>query len=59
VTTIGILERIVGTGSLSGQQWGICVAIAASLLVVEELIKLVLRKRSHATTTSTLTTVPA
>ena len=59
VTTIGILERIVGTGSLSGQQWGICVAIAASLLVVEELIKLVLRKRARATTPNPLTPVPA
>ncbi len=49
VTTIGILERIVGTGSLTGREWGICVAIAASLLVVEELIKLVLRNRSRAT----------
>ena len=47
VTTIGILERIFGTGSLTGRQWGICAAIAASLLVVEELIKLVLRHRSR------------
>jgi Ca2+-transporting ATPase len=59
VTTIGILERVVGTGSLTGRQWGICVAIAASLLVVEEIIKLVLRKRSHVATSSALTPVPA
>jgi Ca2+-transporting ATPase len=59
VTTIGILERVVGTGSLTGRQWGICVAIAASLLVVEEIIKLVLRNRSRVTTPSVLTPVPA
>ena len=59
VTTIGILERIVGTGSLSGRQWGICVSIAASLLVVEELIKLVLRHRSRTTAPIGVTPVPA
>jgi Ca2+-transporting ATPase len=50
VTTIGILERVVGTGSLTGRQWGICVAIAATLLVVEELLKLILRTRSRVPT---------
>ncbi len=59
VTTIGILERIVGTGSLTGRQWGICAAIAASLLVVEELIKLVLRHRSRRTSPSVVTPLPA
>jgi len=48
VTTIGILERVVGTGSLTGRQWGICILIAATLLVVEEVLKLVLRRRSVA-----------
>ena len=57
VTTIGILERIVGTGSLTGRQWGICVAIAASLLVVEEVLKLVLRNRSRTTSPTALTPV--
>ena len=58
VTTIGILERIVGTGSLTGGQWGICVAIAASLLVIEELLKLVLRNRAHSTTPAAPSPVP-
>jgi Ca2+-transporting ATPase len=54
VTTIGILERIVGTGSLTGRQWGICVALAATLLAVEELIKLVLHNRSRPTSSTVL-----
>jgi P-type Ca2+ transporter type 2C len=45
VTTIDFLQRIFGTVELSFTQWSICIGIAASLLVVEELIKLVLRRR--------------
>jgi Ca2+-transporting ATPase len=45
ITTIDLLERIFGTTELDGQQWGICIAIAASLLVVEEAIKLFIRRR--------------
>jgi len=44
VTTIDLLGRIFDTVELSGDQWGICLALAGSLVVVEELIKLVLRR---------------
>ena len=44
-TTIGVLERIVGTTDLSGRQWAYCTVIAASLIVVEELIKVGVRHR--------------
>jgi P-type Ca2+ transporter type 2C len=47
VTTIGFLQRIFGTVELSFSQWSICIGIAASLVLVEELIKLVLRQRDH------------
>ncbi|MEP9361334.1 HAD-IC family P-type ATPase [Nocardioides sp. CN2-186] len=47
VTGLDFLNRIVGTTGLSFDQWCICLGIAVSLLVVEELIKLVLR-RQHA-----------
>jgi len=47
VTTIGFLQRIFGTVELSFSQWSICIGIAASLVVVEELIKLVIRQREH------------
>jgi Ca2+-transporting ATPase len=59
VTTIGILERIVGTGSLTGRQWGICIAIAASLLVIEELLKLILRNRAHSAPPAASSPVPS
>jgi Ca2+-transporting ATPase len=47
VTTIGFLQRIFDTTELSFSQWSICIGIAASLVVVEELIKLVLRQRDR------------
>ena len=49
VTGIPLLQRIVGTVGLSFAQWSICVGIAASIVAVEELIKLVLRRRARAT----------
>jgi Ca2+-transporting ATPase len=45
VTSLDILQRIFETAPLSFNQWCICVGIAASLVVVEELIKLVIRHR--------------
>ena len=48
VTSLGLLQRIVGTEALTFAQWCICGGIALSLVVVEELIKLVLRRRSSA-----------
>jgi Ca2+-transporting ATPase len=47
VTTIGFLQRIFETVDLSFTQWSICVGIAASLVLVEELIKLVIRQRDR------------
>jgi P-type Ca2+ transporter type 2C len=47
VTTIGLLQRIFDTTELNLAQWGICIGIAASLVVIEELIKLVLRQRDR------------
>ncbi|HEX5881386.1 MAG TPA: cation-translocating P-type ATPase C-terminal domain-containing protein, partial [Actinomycetota bacterium] len=49
VTTIGFLQRIFDTTELNLAQWGICIGIAASLVVVEELIKLVIRRRHRRT----------
>jgi Ca2+-transporting ATPase len=50
ITTIGILEQIFNTAELNGDQWAICLGLAASLVVVEEIIKLVLRRREGGTT---------
>jgi Ca2+-transporting ATPase len=45
VTTIDLLKRIFDTVELSFSQWSICVGIAASLVVIEEAIKFVIRRR--------------
>jgi P-type Ca2+ transporter type 2C len=47
VTTIGFLQRLFNTTELNFAQWAICIGFAAALVVVEELIKLVLRRRSR------------
>jgi Ca2+-transporting ATPase len=52
VTTIGFLQRIFDTTELNLAQWGICIGIAASLVVIEELIKLIIRRRERRGTTT-------
>ena len=47
VTSIQFLQRIAETVALTFAQWSICVGLAASLVVVEELLKLVLRRRAR------------
>jgi Ca2+-transporting ATPase len=53
VTTIGFLQRIFETTDLSFSQWSICIGIATTLVVVEELIKLGIRQRDRRRTTTT------
>jgi len=48
ITSLDFLERIFHTTGLSFAQWCICAGIATSIIVVEELIKLVLRHRNKA-----------
>jgi Ca2+-transporting ATPase len=45
-TGIGFLQRIVGTTQLSFAQWWICIGLASSLVAVEELVKVFLRRRA-------------
>ncbi len=47
-TGLGFLNRILDTTTLTVNQWCICAGLAASILVVEELLKLVLRRRSQS-----------
>jgi P-type Ca2+ transporter type 2C len=47
VTTIGFLQRIAGTTELRFSMWSVCIGLAASLVVVEELIKLLIRRRAR------------
>ena len=51
VTTIGFLQQIFETVELSFTQWSICIGVAVSLVVVEELIKLVIRQRDRGRVT--------
>jgi Ca2+-transporting ATPase len=44
-TELGVLQRILGTTSLTGGQWLTCIALAVGLLIIGEVIKLVLRRR--------------
>jgi P-type Ca2+ transporter type 2C len=39
-TELGFLQRILGTVSLSPDQWAVCIVVALSLIVVEEARKL-------------------
>ena len=48
-TELGFLNRILDTTPLTGGQWLVCLLLAAGLIVVEEIIKLVLRQRSRPT----------
>jgi Ca2+-transporting ATPase len=47
VTTIGILQRLFDTVDMTFAQWAICVGLAVSLVVVEEVTKLVIRRRDR------------
>ena len=47
VTKIGFLQRIFSMVDLSLEQWWICLGLASSLVVVEELIKVFIRRRSR------------
>ncbi len=46
-TTFGPLQRILDTGELTAELWGLCTLIAAVIIVVAEIRKFVLRRRSH------------
>ena len=50
ITAIGFLQRLFHTASLSSEQWWICIGLAASLIVVEELIKVFIRRRKRPAT---------
>ncbi|MEU8001803.1 cation-transporting P-type ATPase [Catellatospora sp. NPDC049111] len=59
VTLLEPLERIFGTTGLSLNQWLVCIGLALTLLVVEELIKAVLRRRARQSLPQRAEPVPA
>ena len=47
-TELGFLQRVLGLTSLSGRQWLYCIGFAVALLLVDEVIKLFLRRSRTA-----------
>jgi Ca2+-transporting ATPase len=45
-TELGFLQRILDTVGLTIGQWAVCVGLALTLVVAEELVKLTLRRRT-------------
>ena len=54
-----MLQRIFGTTALTLNQWLICIGLALTLLVVEELVKVVLRRRLRPDVAVAVTATPA
>jgi P-type Ca2+ transporter type 2C len=48
VTEIGFLQRVFSVVDLTLAQWGICLGIAMTLVVIEEVIKIFIRRRASA-----------
>jgi Ca2+-transporting ATPase len=48
VTHVGFMQRLFDTTSISGAQWLIAIAVASSVLWLEELRKIVVRRRPNS-----------
>jgi len=60
ITALDFLQRIFGTTGLSFNQWCICIGIALSIVVVEEIIKFFVRRATpDVATTQPATVTPA
>ena len=57
-TELGIFQRILGTVSLTGQQWVVCLLGASTILVVSEARKFWLRRHEQAPKAGTLAIEP-
>jgi Ca2+-transporting ATPase len=49
-TSLGILQRILGTVTLSGKQWIVCILAGFSIVIASELQKFLRRRRADAAT---------
>ena len=56
VTHVGFMQRLFDTTSISLGQWLVCIAVASSVLWLEEIRKFIVRRR--LTTSPALVTVP-
>jgi Ca2+-transporting ATPase len=44
-TELGFLQRILGTVSLTLDQWLLCIAVSLTVLIADEIVKFFLRRR--------------
>jgi Ca2+-transporting ATPase len=58
ITQVGFLQRIFETTALTLGQWLVCIGVAATLIVVDEVIKFFLRRSRRATATTSQGEVP-
>ncbi len=49
-TELGFLQRILGTTSLDRDQWFLAIALAVGLLLIDEVVKFILRRRRAPST---------
>jgi P-type Ca2+ transporter type 2C len=47
-TELGFLQKLLGTVSINGSQWFICIVAAFVLLLVDEVIKFFMRRRQQS-----------
>ena len=57
-TELGFLQHMLGLTSLNGRHWFICIVAAIALLLVDEVIKVFLRRRHIHDTATPVVTVP-
>ena len=58
VTKLGFMQRVFSVVDLTLGQWGICLGISLSLVVVEEIIKVFIRRRMRQTAPAEPVKVP-
>ena len=46
-TELGVTQRILGLTSLDGEKWLLCIGLALALLLVDEVVKIFLRRRHN------------
>ena len=58
-TELGFMQRILGTTSLTGEQWMVCIVIAIGLLIIEEIVEFFMRRRIKRQMAQAAQSVPA
>jgi P-type Ca2+ transporter type 2C len=59
VTVLGFLQRIFDTTALTLEQWLVCIGVAATLIILDEVIKFFLRRSRRTAEQGTSAVTPA